>query len=34
MLGNRYLRALAAVVAVAIAAAWWLTRPQSLEGWE
>jgi mono/diheme cytochrome c family protein len=30
MLGNRYLRALAAVVAVAIAAAWWLTRPQSL----
>jgi mono/diheme cytochrome c family protein len=30
MLGNRYLRALVAAVAVAIAAAWWLTRPQSL----
>lgn len=30
MPGNRYTRALVAVVGVAIAAAWWLTRPQPL----
>ncbi len=30
MPGNRNVRALVAIVAVAIAAAWWLTRPQSL----